>query len=65
LEKAAKHGAQRGVKIKKMWDSADGYQRIEIGHESPYDELGNPCQFQAIALGESQWALDRYLKEGD
>jgi hypothetical protein len=48
-----------------MWDSADGYQRIEIGHESPYDELGNPCQFQAIALGESQWALDRYLKEGD
>jgi hypothetical protein len=25
LEKAAKHGAQRGVKIKKMWDSADGY----------------------------------------
>jgi hypothetical protein len=25
LEKAAKHGAQHGVKIKKMWDSADGY----------------------------------------
>jgi hypothetical protein len=27
LEKAAKHGAQHGVKIKKMWDSADGYLR--------------------------------------
>jgi hypothetical protein len=26
LEKAAKHGAQHGVKIKKTWDSADGYQ---------------------------------------
>jgi hypothetical protein len=26
LEKAAKHGAQRGVKIKKMWDPADGYR---------------------------------------
>jgi hypothetical protein len=25
LEKAAKHGAQHGVKIKKTWDSADGY----------------------------------------
>jgi hypothetical protein len=25
LEKAAEHGAQHGVKIKKMWDSADGY----------------------------------------
>jgi hypothetical protein len=25
LEEAAEHGAQRGVKIKKTWDSADGY----------------------------------------
>ena len=25
-------------------------QRIEVVHESPCDELGNPCQFQAIAL---------------
>jgi hypothetical protein len=25
LEKAAKHGARHGVKIKKPWDSADGY----------------------------------------
>jgi hypothetical protein len=25
LEKAAEQGAQRGVKIKKMWDSAGGY----------------------------------------
>jgi hypothetical protein len=25
LEKAAEHGAQRGVKIKKPWDSADGH----------------------------------------
>jgi hypothetical protein len=25
LEKAAKHGAQHGVKIKTPWDSADGY----------------------------------------
>jgi hypothetical protein len=25
LEKAAEQGAQRGVKIKKMWDSADSY----------------------------------------
>jgi hypothetical protein len=25
LEKAAKHRAQHGVKIKKPWDSADGY----------------------------------------
>jgi hypothetical protein len=25
LEKAAKHGAQHGVKIKKTWDSADDY----------------------------------------
>jgi hypothetical protein len=25
LEKAAEHGAQHGVKIKKMWQSADGY----------------------------------------
>jgi hypothetical protein len=25
LEKAAEHGAQRGVKIKKPWDSAGGY----------------------------------------
>jgi hypothetical protein len=24
IEKAAEHGAQRGVKIKKTWDSADG-----------------------------------------
>jgi hypothetical protein len=25
LEKAAKHGARHGVKIKKMWSSPDGY----------------------------------------
>jgi hypothetical protein len=25
LEKAAEHGVQRGVKIKKKWDSPDGY----------------------------------------
>jgi hypothetical protein len=25
LEKAAEHGAQHSVKIKKMWDSPDGY----------------------------------------
>ncbi|MFN7308351.1 MAG: Z1 domain-containing protein [Acetobacteraceae bacterium] len=31
LEKAAKHGAQHGVKIKKMWDPADGYKVIAIG----------------------------------
>jgi hypothetical protein len=36
LEKAAEHGAQHGVKIKKMWQSADGYpmskpiDRVEI-----------------------------------
>jgi hypothetical protein len=28
LEKAAKHGAQRSVKIKTPWDSADGYSSI-------------------------------------
>jgi hypothetical protein len=27
LEKAAEHGAQHSVKIKKMWDSPDGYVR--------------------------------------
>jgi len=31
LEKAAEHGARHGVKIKKMWDSPDGY--------SPFTEL--------------------------
>jgi hypothetical protein len=30
LEKAAKHGAQHGVKIKKPWDSADGYENWAI-----------------------------------
>jgi hypothetical protein len=28
LEKAAKHDAQHGVKIKKTWDSADGYSQF-------------------------------------
>jgi hypothetical protein len=28
LEKTAKHGARLGVKIKKMWDSADGYAAV-------------------------------------
>jgi hypothetical protein len=31
LEKAAKHGAQHGVKIKTPWDSADGYDRVDLG----------------------------------
>jgi hypothetical protein len=34
LEKAAKHGAQRGVKIKKMWDPADGYSFLGADRQS-------------------------------
>jgi hypothetical protein len=30
LEKAAEHGAQHSVKIKKMWDSPDGYEEPDI-----------------------------------
>jgi type I restriction enzyme R subunit len=33
LEKAAKHDAQHGVKIKKTWDSADGYELIDLAKE--------------------------------
>jgi hypothetical protein len=35
LEKAAEHGAQHGVKIKKMWQSADGYNWSGAGHGKP------------------------------
>ncbi|MCA3313589.1 MAG: hypothetical protein ING06_10965 [Roseomonas sp.] len=55
LEKAAKHGAQRGVKIKKMWDSADGYvpfpgASISPTHAAPQhnkthsDQCVKPCR---------------------
>jgi hypothetical protein len=29
LEKAAEHGARHSVKIKKTWDSADGYADLD------------------------------------
>jgi hypothetical protein len=29
LEKAAEHGARHGVKIKKTWDSPDGYPNYD------------------------------------
>jgi hypothetical protein len=38
LEKAAKHGAQRGVKIKKTWDSANGYASATIRSLSAADQ---------------------------
>jgi hypothetical protein len=44
LEKAAKHGAQRGVKIKKMWDPADGY---DVG---PYPSGDPHLPFQVKPL---------------
>ena len=31
LEEAAEHGARHGVKIKKPWDSADGYADPHVG----------------------------------
>jgi hypothetical protein len=35
LEKAAKQGARHGVKIKKQWDSADGYTLTSDGPDTP------------------------------
>jgi hypothetical protein len=32
LEKAAEHGAQHSVKIKKKWDSPDGYDGYDNGY---------------------------------
>ena len=36
-------------------------KRIEVVHESPYDELGNHCQFQAIALISRATDIDTLL----
>jgi hypothetical protein len=44
LEKAAEHGAQRGVKIKKMWDSADGYDELGWAEPSIHQETAADCE---------------------
>jgi hypothetical protein len=45
LEKAAKHGAQHGVKIKKTWDSADGYVMLAM-----------LASLQAVPAAQQAWA---------